>query len=81
MTLLMSVLRVRVPQPLETRFSSSESPGLFGTDIGHFIARKRISRPSAPTEEEWAVFRKRVERWLAIDPAVHASHKAVSLDL
>ena len=52
----------------------------FGTDLGRFTARMRISRPSAPTEEERAAFRKRVSDYLANDPAAHASHKAVSLD-
>lgn len=51
----------------------------FGADLGRFTAKKRINRPSAPTEEERAAFRKRVEDYLAIDPAAHASHKAVSL--
>ena len=52
----------------------------FGTDLGRFTAKKRINRPSAPTEEERVSFRKRVTEYLAIDPAAHASHKAVSLD-
>jgi hypothetical protein len=52
----------------------------FGTDLGRFTARMRISRPSAPTEEERAAFRKRVSDYLANDPAAHASHKAVSLN-
>lgn len=52
----------------------------FGTDLGRFTARIRVSRPSAPTEEERVAFRTRVTEYLAIDPAAHASHKAVSLD-
>ena len=52
----------------------------FGTDLGRFTARLRIKRPSEPTEEERAAFRKRVSDYLAEDPAAHASHKAVKLD-
>jgi hypothetical protein len=52
----------------------------FGTDLGRFTARLRISRPSAPTAEERAAFRKRVDEYLAQDPAAHASHSAVTLN-
>ena len=52
----------------------------FGTDLGRFTARVRVKRPSEPTEEERAAFRKRVNDYLAEDPAAHASHKAVKLD-
>ena len=52
----------------------------FGTDLGRFTARMRVKRPSEPTEEERAAFRKRVSDYLAEDPAAHASHKAVKLD-
>ena len=52
----------------------------FGTDLGRFTARIRVSRPSAPTNAERAAFCKHVEEYLARDPAAHASHKAVTLD-
>lgn len=52
----------------------------FGTDLGRFTARLRVSRPSAPTAEERAAFRKRVDEYLAQDPAAHASHSAVTLN-